>query len=802
MTARRLALLAVAAGLAAAPAAHAQSTAATEAEEVYRAGRPAEAVAQLDAYLEGHADDAEAQYLLARILYADDTPARDARRAARAIDQAVRLDPDNVVYLVAQLEGQRLARANILLDLIRARRRYVIAERILALDPDNAYAHEELGTWAIRDYYQYRNAVALPGVAFDQPDAGRDLDDPGGEPANASTSPDEGGTGLPGRVITPDPYDRYDFDGADAAYADDRFDLDALRAQNVGVVTFETRARRAYDDAITHLRASLRADPRRRSVYDHVVRLAAISGAWEAALPDLREMYVQFPDDARMWLYTGLAAQRTAQYETADTAFREALARMAPDELAVFTDLTLILPPDEAPAFRADPDGFARRYWTGRDPRFLNAVNERRTEHYARLTTADLLYRADDLDRPGWQTERGLLFVRYGPPRSDVMIDGTFAQVVEAYAGLEEAFGEGFGPSAAEQSANRFNVWNYAADAAGPGLRLVFEDPNRNGQFRLYSPPAYAYALSSARGADRMDFVQRAREAVRETPERYTFTSPGRQVELPYRVTAFKGAAGRTDLYVHYGIPLAADAPASGDIDLTVRTGAFLVGADRSVLAERRRTVYGLRAAQIVGFAETRLWTNTEPLQAPPGPNEVSLEFETAGGGTSAVQRRAVDVPDFSRPGLQLSDVMLAYDVDSGGASAGPGRVVRGGVAVQPAPWGVFGAGQPVYVYVEVYGLALRDGQTDFEVEAELVPKDVTTGLRRLGRRILGRREQGVASTFEAQGSTADDAQDVQLDTTGQPPGLYTLTVTVRDRVSGATAERETDLLLEGETAP
>lgn len=787
MTARRLALLAVAAGLAAAPAAHAQSTAATEAEEVYRAGRPAEAVAQLDAYLEGHADDAEAQYLLARILYADDTPARDARRAARAIDRAVRLDPDNVVYLVAQLEGQRVARANFLTDLVRAQRRLRVARRILALDPDNAYAHEELGTAAIRDYYQYRNAIALPGLAFDAPagPVSGDLPVPLGEP-------DEDG-GVP--ISAPEDIP---FDPADAVYADDRFDLDVLRAQNVGVVTFETRARRAYDDATAHLRAALHADPRRRSVYDHVARLAEISGRWGTALPDLREMYVQFPDDVQMWLYTGLAAQRTARYEDADAAFREALRRMAPAELAVFTDLTLILPPDEAGAFRADPDGFARRYWASRDPRFLNAVNERRTEHYARLTAADLLYRSDDLDRPGWQTERGLLFVRYGPPRSDVLIDGTFARVVETYAG----FGDAFTPSAAEQSANRFNVWEYGPTAAGPGLRLVFEDPNRNGQFRLYSPPAFAYGARSARNVDRMDFVQRAREAVRETPERYTFTSPGRQVELPYRVTAFKGAAGRTDLYVHYGIPLAADAPASGDIDLTVRTGAFLVGADRSVLAERRRTVYGLRAAQIVGFAETRLWTNTEPLQAPPGPNEVSLEFETADGGTSAVQRRAVDVPDFSRPGLQLSDVMLAYDVDSGGAPAAPGRVVRGGVAVQPAPWGVFGAGQPVYVYVELYGLALRDGQTDFEVEAELVPKDVTTGLRRLGRRILGRREQGVASTFEAQGSTADDAQDVQLDTTGQPPGLYTLTVTVRDRVSGATAERETDLLLEGETAP
>ncbi len=797
-----LALLVLTAGLVA-PAASAQSPVVAEAEATFQDGRPAEAVARLDTYLASNDDDAEAQYLLARILYADGTPVQDTRRAARAIDRAVALDPDNLVYLVAQLEGQRLERVNILLDLIRARRRYVIAQKILVLDPDNAYAHEELGTWAIRDYYQYRNAISMPGLSYAAPDGSRAVD---AAPERANTG-EEGTTALAVLGDIDRPPDPYQFDDQDAAYADDRFDVASLREQNVGIVTFEARARRAYDEATDHLRAALRADPRRRSVYDHVVRLAAISGRWEEATPDLREMYVQFPADARMWLFTGLAAQRTGQYEAADAAFREALRTMPPAELAAFTDLSLILPPSEVAAYRSDPDGFAQRYWTSRDPRFLNTVNERRTEHYARLTEADLLYRSDALDRAGWTTERGLLFVRYGPPRADVIIDGSFSQVVEAYAGLDELFGlrdsggnlvvpQNAGASDAERSANRFNVWDY------DDLRLVFEDPNRNGQFRLYSPPAYAYALSSARGADRMDFVTRAREAVRETPERYTFASPGRQVELPYRVTAFKGARTLADLYIHYGVPLAPDSAATDeDVSLTIRTGAFLVGASRDLLVERRRTIYGLRGAQIVPFADTRLWTSTEAITAPPGANEVSIEFETALGGTSAVQRRPVDVPDFSQPGLILSDVMLAYAIDPSG-TAGPGRVVRGGVSILPAPWGVFGAGRPVYVYVEAYGLALRDGRTDFEVEAELVPRDVSTGVRRLSRRLLGRRQQGVASTFEAQGASPDEAQDVQLDTAGQPPGLYTLTVTVRDRISGASAERETDLLLEGEGTP
>ena len=54
-----------------------------------------------------------------------------------------------------------------------------------------------------------------------------------------------------------------------------------------------------------------------------------------------------------------------------------------------------------------------------------------------------------------------------------------------------------------------------------------------------------------------------------------------------------------------------------------------------------------------------------------------------------------------------------------------------------------------------------------------------------------------VSSAFEVQGDRADDAVYLFLDATGQEPGLYTLTVTVRDRISGLSADRETDLLLE-----
>ena len=740
-------------------------------------------------------DDAEARYALGRVLADDRNPNEQDAAGRREIGRAAHLDPDNVVYLVAELGALRRDTNNFFAEMLLAEKRRDLARRILALDPDNAFAHEEMGVDAIRDFYHYRNAVRLPGItgaSFAGDDRTDDpFQDEGLDPSvgrvTVGTSGDDPGAGEivavdPLEDVAPDQVDPLAGDpgSSGAVYTRNRFDIAAMQAQGAAVTTFEGRAQRALERARDHLERALAADPRRRPVYDHFVRLAVISDDYESAVGPMEQMYTFFPEDARMWLYLGLVNHRLGNWEGADVAFRQGIGRLDARDRDAFTDLTLLLPPDEWDAYRADPDAFAERYWTSRDPRFLNTVNERRTEHYARLVHADLLFASDDLDLPGWRTERGEVFVRYGVPSSDLVIEGGYGLVAQAFPGRLDAFQL----SSQAASANRFNVWDYG------DLFFVFEDPYRNGEFRLYSPPADLFALNSS--VQDMDFVLRTRETILETPERYTFETPGRPIRLPYRVSAFKGD-GAADLYLGYGIPVA---DVDGDVGLTVSTAAALIGPERDVLAERRRTLYGLRASQIVTFDETRLWTGVERLTAGPGAHEVQLEFEAAAGTVSASQRQTVQVPDFEAAGLTMSDVLLAYAVDEADGPV-PGRIARDGYAIQPAPWGVYGVDDAIHVYFEVYNLALAGGRSDFEVEARLVPKDTSTGLGRLARRVFGSRDRGVSTAAEAQGSSADDSQALILDASGQEPGLYTLTVVVRDRNGGATAERETDLLLE-----
>ena len=773
------------------------------ARQAFRAERYEEAARHLEAVTAEEAPPSEAYYLLARIY--TETPLRDERRARRALDAAVQLEPDNLIYLVAQLQRLRTESWNFFAERIKEAQRRALAQRILALDATNAFAHEELGAAYLHDFWRYRNAFMLPALQMRrgsiregndalvneyltqmeaQARGGNAGAAGSGKEAVANIEREVGGLEVASHV----PLD------PQGVFVGDAFDLEQMRSMGVPVQDLRARARRSYDQAIGHLHQALASDPRRRSVYDLLMRIYALQGAYGEALEMLQQMYVFFDEDPALWTYLGLAHYRQENLEAAAKSFETAFRYMPPETVAAYDRLDDLLPADERAAYQADAVAYAARYWTSKDPRYLTTYNERRLEHYARLTYADLLYSVPELGLRGWETQRGQILVRYGPPTVDVVIvpEGTsYAQrrlLVQVLSDKEisEAAGLDLLPEM-----NTFNVWDYG------DFQFVFEDPMRNGRYRLYSPSAAE--IGAGLDGWQHDYVIKAEETFRTIPDRYAYTAPGRQVELPYLVNAFKGADGQADLYVHYGVPIHTYDASQPMIEVTANVGTFLVGPERNLLMERRRTIYGLRTAQIIPFAETNLWVDTQQMQAPPGPHQLSVEFETASGATVAVQRGDVDVPAFGTE-LALSDVLLAYNVaeTADGQALGAADIVRHGLSITPAPWSVYAHERPVYLYFEAYNLTQRaEGPTDYEVEIRLVPKEKGGGLGRVFKRWFGGDEQSVAARYSAAGTVADEVQYQILDVTDYPPGLYTLTVRLQDRISGQTVAREEELFLE-----
>ncbi len=789
-------------------------------KQAFREERYADAAQIFERVAEQDPQNAEAYFLIARVYF--ETPLNDHKKARKAIEKALDLEPENVEFLVARLQQYRTESWNFFSERIKETRRLELSRKILKLDPENPFAHEELGTVYIRDFWRYRNAIMLPTLQYGNP-SGYSRSTTGARVVDTG-----GGIGIDDNLIEErDPIltqlesQQTPFNPAvvnpDEVFLADQFDIDALREQGVPIRDLSARAQRAYEQAIGHLNKALEVDPRRRSVYDELMQIYALKGEYDEALEMLQELYRFFPEDPALWTYLGLTHYRLKNMDAADKSFSSAFEFMNPEVTAAYQNLDLVLPDDEKRSYKDDPVAYASRFWTSKDPRYLTPYNERKLEHYARLAYADLLYGVSELDLRGWETQRGHILVRYGVPKSDVVLvpnaDGVFSArqalagaifstihgtddqgnpVAELDVSGAESFGATFSTAAeAFEEMNAYNIWEY-----GP-FRFVFEDPFRNGEYRMYSPSAEDVSESLTSWIN--DYTIRSKEVFRKTPETYEYEAPGRQIELPYLVTAFKGEAGKTDLYVHYGVPVNEYDGSKEMIEVTANTGTFLISGDRDILVERRRTIYGLKTSQIVAFEEQNLWVDTQLMQAPPGAHDVSVEFETASGNTVAIQRRAVEVPDFSGDQLGLSDIMLAYSVEEtiGGESAGANEVVRDALSILPAPWSVYNLSWPIYIYFETYNLERGpDGNTDYDVEIVLAPKDQSRGISKIIKSVFG-GAKGVAVSYHGSDVNTDEGLYQIIDASDQEMGLYTLVLRVRDNIAGRTAESQQDLFLE-----
>jgi len=61
----------------------------------------------------------------------------------------------------------------------------------------------------------------------------------------------------------------------------------------------------------------------------------------------------------------------------------------------------------------ADREKFIEAFWLQRDPTPGTEENEYKEEHYRRLAYANDRFTEDV---PGWNTDRGMVYIRFGPP--------------------------------------------------------------------------------------------------------------------------------------------------------------------------------------------------------------------------------------------------------------------------------------------------------------------------------------------------------------------------------------------------
>jgi GWxTD domain-containing protein len=155
-------------------------------------------------------------------------------------------------------------------------------------------------------------------------------------------------------------------------------------------------------------------------------------------------------------------------------------------------DVVYIITPEERSAFvhlqtNEEREQFIEQFWQRRNPDPDSAENTFKEEHYRRIAYTNEHYASGI---PGWKTDRGRIYIMWGPPDE---VDshpsgGTY----------DRPASEGGGNT----STYPFEDWRYRyLEGIGEDVNIEFVDPTMTGEFHLTMDPSEKDALTYVPGA-------------------------------------------------------------------------------------------------------------------------------------------------------------------------------------------------------------------------------------------------------------------------------------------------------------
>jgi len=155
-------------------------------------------------------------------------------------------------------------------------------------------------------------------------------------------------------------------------------------------------------------------------------------------------------------------------------------------------DVAYIISPEERKAFMnlgndEERDAFIENFWQRRNPDPDSPDNQFREEHYRRIAYANEHFPAG---KPGWKTDRGRMYIMWGPPDSieSHPSGGSYQRPVEEGGGDTSTF--------------PFEVWHYRyLDGVGENIDIEFVDSCQCGDYHFTIDPNEKDALEHVPGA-------------------------------------------------------------------------------------------------------------------------------------------------------------------------------------------------------------------------------------------------------------------------------------------------------------
>lgn len=657
--------------------------------------------------------------------------------ALDAFQAALNLDPDNAErlralarYHVADGTPNGYGEASILLE-----RAYAMDSSRVTDATDRAHGLLEMARvpWLAYDYHEGR---ALSMWKDEDPVKQLDASNPNqalGRPADAAPNSVGGGgtrTGL-ADSITPDQTTIGTV--MNAALERVLNTLNPVRFEEAGEVDY-LRAGEWY-------RKAYAVAPADSQVFRELAMYLLARDNWSELGAFAREHVRRARSDGWGWMALGLSKQRLGERSAARELFDTALARLDKSERARLDRLERVLRPTDSATFRqmdsTKQAGVTGTSWLLANPLWSSGDVDPRVEFLARVTFAELRWSVPGTSIRGADTDRGDIYVRYGPP--DKMLAH---QEVEGYGW--HAF------------------WVYLK--AG----LVFD-------FDKYAYTGIAHIPPSD-----IELVERAKEW---QPARWDNIADVRVDSMPTQMARFRAGRDSVDMFLAMRAPI--DSMRNASVSNVPATAHFwLYGWG---------TPYAYVDSVPVGASGNLEWTRR--VEAGPYYYRVESTIPTAkyAGRSAARTTLGADaVTGFSLLGFGISDVVLATKINVHGTA-------QRWIDYDFTPLlGDVPRGSELQLLWETYELTPRDNAVDYGVTITIERERSDRG--KIAAQVVGRLAGAVGINtsankvemkFDRKAPYAPIlAENVTIALGVTPAGSYRMTVAITDHSRGVTTSR------------
>jgi GWxTD domain-containing protein len=474
-------------------------------------------------------------------------------------------------------------------------------------------------------------------------------------------------------------------------------------------------------------------------------------------------------------------------------------------------DVLYIITDEEKQAFRRlktdeERQQFVEQFWMRRDPTPDTEENEYKEEHYRRIAYANDHYASGI---PGWKTDRGMIYIKYGPPDE---IDshpsgGSYERPIE----------EGGG----ETSTFPFEDWRYRyIEGVGTNTIIEFVDTTMSGEYHISLDPEEKDALLNVPGAgltlsEQMGMADKTQRFNRTDG---THLGTGSQ-PLPESMNEFTRLEQYANLMKAPAIKFKdLDAIVSSNIKyntlpMSVRTdyirvtdstvyanvmvqfkNADLNYATKEKIAKATINIYGrittLTRRSVNWFEDTvtseipaemlqqamngsQIYSKRIPLA--PGTYRLNIVAKDTVGNTMNTFETALNVPHYDEDQLASSSVILADELERVPTnSIGTGQFVIRSSKVRPRMNDIFKQNETMGIYTEFYNLGMDDKtkKPSGNIEYEILNSD--------NKAVITMTEN---LTVIPNASSFLVTVEKKLPLKSLPPGRYTLKLKMDDKL-------------------